>query len=630
MSEPSAATASTAQDFEFKAEIQQLLHILVHSLYTEREIFLRELISNAADALHRLQFEMLTTRDIVDPEAELAIRIDVDEPAGVLTVSDSGIGLTRDEMIENLGTIAHSGALAFLKRLQEAGQPASADIIGQFGVGFYSVFMVAEEVTVTSRSFRPEAEPVAWSSRGDTRYTIGPATRAARGTMVTVRLKEDAREFLNPSRLEGIVRRYSDFVPFPIYVKNKVANRRAAPWRQRPQEVTAEQYKEFYRQLTFDTADPLLYVHLAADAPVHIQSILYVPAKADRGVLTAITERGPRLYSRKILIQERASELLPPYLRFVEGVVDSDDLPINISRETVQSNQVVARIRSNLVRKLLAELTTLAEQDAARYAQFWREFGPLIKEGVATDASNREALAPLLRFHSSRTGEEEWVSLKQVQERMAPDQKAIYYVMAENLRAAARSPHMDYFRARDLEVLYLTDPVDSFMVLALHEFNGTPLRNIADAGLELPEEKKEQEPEAESLSGEAFARLCERLAAALGDRVSAVRESKLLRDSPCRLVTPENAPGADLQRVFRLMEREFKAPPMILELNRSHPLIRDLGRLAVQDPNDPLIAQAAEQLYEGQLLAEGIHPNPVDMLPRIEGFLAAAVRARVQ
>ncbi len=630
MSEPSATTASAAQDFEFKAEIQQLLHILVHSLYTEREIFLRELISNAADALHRLQFEMLTNREVVDPEVELAIHVDVDEAAGVLTVSDSGIGLTRDEMIENLGTIAHSGALAFLKRLQESGKPASADIIGQFGVGFYSVFMVAEEVTVTSRSFRPDAEAVTWSSRGDTRYTIGPAERAARGTTVMIRLKEDAREFLNPSRLEGIVRRYSDFVPFPIYVRDKVANRRAAPWRQRPQEVTDEQYKEFYRQLTFDTADPLLYVHFAADAPVHIQSILYVPARADRGVLTAVTERGPRLYSRKILIQERASDLLPPYLRFVEGVVDSDDLPINISRETVQSNQVVARIRSNLVRKLLAELATLAEQDAARYERFWREFGPFIKEGVATDASNREALAPLLRFHSSRTGEEEWVSLKQVQERMAPDQKAIYYVMAENLRAAARSPHMDYFRARDLEVLYLTDPVDSFMVLALHEFNGVPLRNIADAGLELPEAKKEQESEAESLSGEAFARLCERLAAALGDRVSAVRESKLLRDSPCRLVTPENAPGADLQRVFRLMEREFKAPPMILELNRGHPLIRDLGRLAVQDPNDPLIAQAAEQLYEGQLLAEGIHPNPVDMLPRIEGFLAAAVRARVQ
>lgn len=627
MAEATQANVPT-ETFEFKAEIQQLLHILVHSLYTEREIFLRELISNASDALHRLQFEMLTTHDVVDPEAELAIHVDFDEKAGTLTVSDSGIGMTREELIENLGTIAHSGAMAFLQRLRESGQSA-AEIIGQFGIGFYSVFMVADEVTVTSRSFRPEAQAVAWTSRGDTRYSIRPAERSQRGTSVEIKLKEDAREFLNAYRLEEIVRRYSDFVPFPIYVKGKVANRRTAPWRQRPQELTPEQYHEFYRQLTLDTADPLLYVHIAADAPVHIQGILYVPSRADRGLYTARMEHGPRLYSRKVLIQERASELLPPYLRFIEGVVDSDDLPLNISRETVQSNQVMARIRSNLVRKLIGELSALAQEQPDRYLTFWKEFGPFIKEGVSTDTAHRDSLIPLLRFRSSKTAENEWISLAQYRERMQEGQRAIYYVLGEDLRSVARSPHMDYFRANDLEVLYLTEPIDSFLVMGLREFDGKPLRNIADAGLELPEAKTAETDTKEALPAEAFERLRARFAAVLGERVAEVRESKLLRDSPCRLVVPQNTPGADLQRVFRMLERDFQAPKMILELNRAHPLIRDLGRLVMEAPDDPLIAQCAEQLYEGQLLSEGVHPNPADMLPRIEALMAAAARARV-
>ncbi|HEY63873.1 MAG TPA: molecular chaperone HtpG [Caldilineae bacterium] len=617
-----------SESFEFKAEVQQLLNILVHSLYTNREIFLRELISNASDALHRLQFEMLTNRDIVDPDAELAIRIDFDTEAGTLTVSDTGIGMTREELIENLGTIAHSGAMEFVKQLQEGDQSA-AEIIGQFGVGFYSVFMVADEVTVTTRSFRPEAQAVMWTSRGENQYTIRLADKTSRGTVVELKLKEDAREFLDAFRIEQIVRRYSDFVPFPIYVRGKEANRRSAPWRQRPQDLTEEQYKEFYRQLTLDTADPLLYVHFSADAPVHIQSILYVPSKAERGLLTARSEHGPRLYSRKILIQERASDLLPAYLRFVEGVVDSDDIPLNISRETVQANQVMARIRSNLVRKLLSELKRLADEEPERYIQFWQEFGPFIKEGVAIDAAHHEMLVPLLRFRSSKTGGNEWISLARYKERMKKGQKAIYYVLGEDMNSIARSPHMDYFRAHDIEVLYLTEPIDSFLMMALQEYDGVPLRNIADASLDLPEVKKEETEEAETLSAEAFERLRKRFAEVLGERVVEVRESKILRDSPCRLVTPENTPGAGLQRVFRMLERDYEVPRMIMELNKAHPLIRDLGRLAMEAPDDPLIAQCAEQLYEGQLLAEGLHPDPADMVPRIEALMAAAAHARV-
>ncbi|GAB4562510.1 MAG: molecular chaperone HtpG [Anaerolineae bacterium] len=618
---------ATAERFQFQAEIQQLLHILVHSLYTEREIFLRELISNASDALHRLQFEMLTQHDVVDPDAELAIRIDFDTDAGTLSVSDTGIGMTREELIENLGTIAHSGAAAFIKQMQESGK-AAAELIGQFGVGFYSVFMVADEVTVDTRSYRPEAQAVRWISRGDNEYVIEPSDRAARGTTVTLKLKDDAREFLNAYRLEEIVRRYSDFVSFPIYVKDRVANRQSAPWRKRPQELTENDYREFYRQLTLDSDPPMLTIHFSADAPVHIQSILYVPSKADRGLLTARAEHGPRLYSRKVLIQERASDLLPPYLRFIEGVVDSDDIPLNISREMIQENQVVMRIRSNLVRKVLSEMKRLADEEPERYIALWKEFGVFIKEGIAVDAAHHDLLVPLLRFRSSKTADDEWISLAQYKERMRPDQPAIYYVLGDDVRSIARSPHMDYFRSRDIEVLYLTDPIDSFMAVALRSYDGKPLRNIADANVELPPEAEEAEAKGEQEEDTTgFDTLKARFAEILGDRIKEVRESRILRDSPCRLVTPEDSLGTDMQRVYRLLERDYQAPKMILELNPRHPLIRDLSRLASETPDAPLIALCAEQLFESQLLAEGLHPSPTDMVPRIQAIMEEAARA---
>jgi molecular chaperone HtpG len=612
-----------AQTFEFRAEIQQLLNILVHSLYRDHEIFLRELISNASDALHRIQFEMLTNRNVLDPDAELAIHITFDDKAKTITISDTGIGMTRDELIENLGTIAHSGAIEFLKKLQATDQPISTDLIGQFGVGFYSVFMVADQVTVTSRSYRPEAEACAWTSRGDNTYTLGPAEKATRGTTIVVNLKPDDAEFASAWRLEQIIKKHSDFVAFPIYVGDKaqVVNRQTALWRQSSRELSAEQYDEFYKHLTLDPNKPLARIHVATDAPVQMYAVLYVPAQRERGILSLRTDHGLKLYSRKILIQEYCKDLLPNHFRFVEGVVDSEDLPLNISRETIQATRVMDKMKASLTRRLVDELDRLAKEEPETYQKFWEQFGVFVKEGVATDPAGREALLKLLRFRTSKS-DGKWTALADYVGRMKNDQKAIYYILGEDAKSVARSPHLDYFHAHDIEVLYLTETVDSFMILGLREFLGKPVRNVDDADLDLPQTET---PATDQLPTDQFDALTERFRTVLGDRITGVRESKLLTDSPCRLVSPENAPDRDIARVRRLLDQTFDVPKKLLEINRSHPLIKNLAHLVADRPAEPIIDLSIEQLYENALLVEGIHPNPADMVGRIQALMAAAV-----
>lgn len=638
------------ESYEFKAEIQQLLHILVHSLYTEREIFLRELISNAADALHRIQFEMLTNREVLDPDAELRIHITVDEENKTITVADTGIGMTREEMITNLGTIAQSGAAAFVKRLQEAravqetqGEDAervpTLEVIGQFGVGFYSAFMVAKQVRVVSRSWRPDAEAVEWVSDGSATYRIGPAEKSGRGTEVIVELADDAAEFADRWRLEQIVRRHSDFVAFPITVssidaeggtdQDRVVNRQKPLWRQQPRQVESDAYDEFYKHLTMDLEKPLLCSHLVVDVPVDIRSILYVPAHRQRSALDPRADYGLRLYARGVLIQVNNKDLLPGYLRFVEGIVESEDLPLNVSRETVQRNPAARRIQKALLGKLIRDLVELSEQDTDRYNTFWAEFGPFIKEGVATDLANKDDLVPLLRFHSSQA--QELVSLPEYVEGMHEAQTEIYYLLGEDLETIARSPHLDYFRARGIKVLTLVDPVDSFLVTTLVEYDGRPLRNIDDASLDLPQVEPEEQaaqesPDAPSVPDDQFGPLVARFMTTLGQRITQVRESRVLSDHPCRLVTPEGQPGQEMFRVYRLLNQEYEIPAKIFEINRRHPLIRNLAQLVAERANDPVIEATIEQMYENQLLIDGLHPNPSAMIPRLQKLMEAATR----
>jgi len=611
----------SVQAYEFKAEIQQLLNILVHSLYTERDIFLRELISNASDALSRIQFEMLTNRDVLDPDAELKITIECDQDKRTLTIRDTGIGMTRDEIVENLGTIAHSGAAEFLKKLQAEKKPA--DVIGQFGVGFYSVYMVADEVAVTSRSYRTDAQAVRWTSKGDNTYTLADAEKIDRGTEIMVQLKEDADEYAQDWKIEQIVKKHSDFVSFPVYMKDRTVNQQTALWRQSPREVTDEQYDNFYKQMTLDFEAPLAHIHFVADVPVDVHAVLFIPARRERGMFSLRKDDGLKLYSRKILIQEYFKDLLPPYFRFVQGVVDSEDLPLNVSRESIQNNRAMAKLKSTLTHKVIGELEELGEKDAAKYAQFWKEFGLFVKEGVATDAAQQADLAKLLRFKTNRSGDE-WMSLPAYVERMQVDQTSIYYILGDDLASIARSPHLDYFRKHELEVLYLTDPLDSFMVVTLKEFNGKQLQNVDDAALDLP---KTDQPIESKVADTDYAQLVARIKTVLGDKIADVRESKVLTDSPCRLVSPEEAAERDMQRVKRLLGQDYEIPKKIMEINRGHQLMADLAALAHSGRNDVLLDASIQQLYESALLVEGLLPNPAEMAPRIQLLMEAALRS---
>jgi molecular chaperone HtpG len=614
-------TVPESESLEFKTEVQQLLNILAKSLYTRQEIFLRELISNASDALHRMKFELLTNRDVVDPDAELEITIDFDEDANTLTVADTGVGMTRAELIENLGTIAHSGATAFLEQLEEGKRPD--DIIGQFGVGFYSVFMVANEVKVTTRSYRPKAQAWTWISGGESAYTIEPADKENRGTVVEIQLNDDAQEFTSAWRLRQVVEKHSNYVSFPIKIEDEVINKQSALWRTPRNQIEEEDYEDFYRQLTLDTEPPLLHIHLVTDVPVFIRSILYVPRHLDEGTFQLGAEPGLKLYSKKVLIQDNTTDLLPDYLRFVEGVVDSDDLPLNISRETVQSNRILRQIERSLTGRVLSALEDLAEENPEEYTVFWQAFGAFIKQGIASQPFDQEDLLPLLRFRSS-TSSDAFISLETYVERMDEEQPAIYYVIGNDLTSVASSPHLDYFKEHDLEVLYLTDPLDGLMMQSLREFDDKPFQNVDDPELDLPEDEETEEEQAEPIDAKEFGTLIGRFKDVLGDRVKDVRPSKILRDSPCRLVSAESGPERDLERVRRLIEQDYEVAPRILEINRRHPLIKNLAQMIESGTRAPVVDAAIEQLFANQLLLEGLHANPAEMVPRIQELLEAA------
>ena len=616
-------TPEQDQPYPFKAETRQLLDILINSLYTEREIFLRELVSNATDALTRVDFEILTNRDVLDSGVELAIRLNADPGENTLTITDTGVGMTAEELVENLGTIAHSGARAFIDAAKE-GSANLMDIIGQFGVGFYSAFMVAEWIRVTSRSYRPEAQAASWYSTGADTYTVGPAEKAERGTTVTIQLKSDASEFAQEHRLREIIRKHSEFIPFPIYIgdQKEQVNRQTALWRQNPRQVEKGAYDEFYKQLTLDFEAPLAHAHMAVDAPVQMYALLFIPASPERGLFSLRKENGLKLYSRKVLIQEYSKDLLPEYLQFVQGVVDSEDLPLNVSRESVQSNMVMAQLKKLVTSKVVDVFSQLAKERVEDYWRFWESYGQFIKQGVAMEQVEPESLYPLLRFHTNTlTGE--WSSLDDYIQRMPEGQTAIYYLMGDDERSVVYSPHLDVMRRHGYEVLLLTDPIDAFMLIRLNKYGDFPLANVAAADLELPEgEAQQAEGESSSMQEQDFTPLVERFKRHLGDRVNEVRTTGRLSDSPARLVDPEGALNQEMQRVYRLLNKDYEAPKKVLEINPGHPILARLSALPEDSPVVPLIV---EQIYDDALLIEGLHPDPASMISRIQKLMETAL-----
>ena len=616
------STSKSKQAIPFKAETRQILEILIHSLYTEREIFLRELLSNASDALTRMNFEILTNREVLEPETPLEIRVIPNEDEKTLTITDSGIGMTVEELTENLGTIAQSGARAFIEAAENSEQEIS-NIIGKFGVGFYSAFMVAESIQVTSLSYKPGGEAASWHSTGANTFTVEPAEKEQRGTSVVIKLKDDAAEFSSDTRLNEIIKRHSDYIPFPIYIADQgdQVNQQTALWRQSPHEVDESKYNDFYRQLTLDLNPPLTHAHMVVDAPVQMYALLYIPASLDRGLFSLRKEDGLKLYSRKVLIQEYCKDLLPEYFAFVQGVVDSEDLPLNISRETVQSTKIMTNLRKLVTSKVTSTLKEMAEKNEDEFHKVWETYSQFFKQGIAIEQNEPEKLYPLLRFHTTNKMDQ-WSSLDDYVAGMKTDQTEIYYIMANDERSAIHSPHLDVVRVYDYEVLLMTDPLDAFMLVRLKDYQGHPLTNVAAADLEIPEDEKTGKDESTG-SEMDYSELIERFKSQLGDQVIDVRMTDRLANSPARLADPEGALDQEMQHIYRYLDKDFEIPKKMLELNPRHSIIKRLNELSDDSQMVPLIIT---QIFEDALLIEGLHPDPANMIVRIQELMEAALK----
>ena len=608
---------------KYQAEMQKLLEILVHSLYTEREIFLRELVSNASDALSKVQLITLTEEKVLNKNAELQVTITFDEDKRMIVIDDSGCGMTKDELVENLGTIANSGTLKFLQQSQ-AGNKSVENLIGQFGVGFYSVFMVADRVELTTRSWQVDGQAWQWSSEGGGQYEIIPVDYEQRGTRVKVFLKEDAKEFCSEWRLESIIKKYSNYLPFPVKVKDKTINQVKAIWTQSKSEVKDDEYKEFYKQISHSQQEPFHHLHFNIDAPIQYYALLYFPESVGNEVLYARESKDIALYAQKVLIQSGNTHLLPSYLRFVQGVVDSEDLPLNVSRESVQKNALIEKINNSLTLRVLKELQLIADQNVGKYGKFWQQYGTLLKEGVSSDFKNKKRLMDLLRFNSSISEDSSMdVTLKDYVSRMREEQKDIFYVTGGSREAILHNPNLEYFRKQGLEVLFLTDHIDDFMVTDMREYDGKSLKNISQGDIDGINDNDMSAPES-SLSKEEKSDILAFFKKQLKDRVNDVTDSKRLVDSPCSLVTPKDGMTAQMEKMMKMMDQKFKGEKRNLEVNMSHPIIQNLSEILQKNKKHPFLIDSVEQLYDNSLLVEGLLENPVQILSRYQKFIESA------
>lgn len=613
-----------AEEFEYRAEMKQLLQLIVHSLYTHPEVFLRELVSNASDALNKLRFRMLTDKNVLQPDAELSIRIELDPKKQFFSIEDSGIGMTREDLINEIGTVAKSGTLEFLQNLQKQEKAVDASLIGQFGVGFYSVFMVTDQVTIETRHADPDSKGYRWRSGADGKFTIEEIEKPDRGTKIYFTLKDEYKEFADEQRVKEIIRRYSNFVDFPIYVGKEQVNRITALWQKPKSEISDEELNEFYKFITNDFEPPLGHLHLSIEGSVNFKALLFIPQSAPPQFMLQELEKSVQLYSNKVFIQENAKELLPEYLRFVRGVVDTEDLPLNVSREWTQSSPVMSKIRSVLVNKILGLLEDWAKNEPEKYRKFYDNFGTLFKTGINTDFANRDRIINLLRFESTKTGEGELTSLKEYVERMKTDQKEIYYLSGDNPDTIRRNPNLEYFRKNDIEVLLLTDPVDIFVVPAIGEYDKKPLKSIDKADLDLKEEKKSEE---EALNDNLAKALIEVFKETLGDKVEDVVLSKRLVDSPATLVSGKEGLDSQMEKMMKMMDKGFSGSKKILEINPRHPLIKNLAGKVLADGKDPLLRKSILQLYEGALLIDGNLESPAEFVRRMTEIMEAATRS---
>ncbi|MDY4280014.1 MAG: molecular chaperone HtpG [[Pasteurella] mairii] len=617
----------------FQSEVKQLLQLMIHSLYSNKEIFLRELISNASDAADKLRFKALSQPELYEGDGDLKVRIRFDADKGTLTISDNGIGMTREQAIDHLGTIAKSGTKEFLTALGQD-QAKDSQLIGQFGVGFYSAFIVADKVSVKTRAAGESAERgVLWESAGEGEYSVADIEKKDRGTEITLHLREDEKEFLNEWRLREIISKYSDHIGLPVEilakeygedgkengVKWEKINKAQALWTRAKGEISDEEYQEFYKHLSHDFADPLLWAHNKVEGNQEYTSLLYVPAKAPWDLFNREHKHGLKLYVQRVFIMDDAEQFMPNYLRFMRGLIDSNDLPLNVSREILQDNKVTAALRKALTKRSLQMLEKLAKEDKEKYAQFWREFGLVLKEGPAEDFANKESIAKLLRFASTHNdSSEQSVSLEDYVSRMKEGQKAIYYITADSYVAAKNSPHLELFNKKGIEVLLLSDRIDEWMLSYLTEFDGKALQTISKADLDLGDlaDKEESEQKAQD---EAFGSFIERVKTLLGERVKEVRLTHRLTDTPAVVSTDNDQMTTQMAKLFAAAGQAVPEVKYTFELNPEHVLVKKVADIADEEQ----FADWMELLLEQAMLAErGALENPMAFIKRVNRLLS--------
>ena len=626
------------ETLEFQTEARQILHLMTHSLYSNKEIFLRELISNASDACDKLRFEALANGDLYEGDGDLKITVDFDKDNKTVTITDNGIGMSRDEIIDNIGTIASSGTRKFLESLT-GDQARDAQMIGQFGVGFYSSFIVADKVTVTSRRAGTDKnEAVRWESDGQGSFTLENAEQESRGTVVTLHLKEGEEEFADNFRLRNIIKQYSDHISLPINMqkvdygtdKDEEENKDAEPeyervnsasalWAKDKKDITDDEYREFYKHVSHDFQDPQTWIHNKVEGNQSYTSLFYIPAKAPFDLFDRDHKRGVKLYVKRVFIMDDAEHLMPNYLRFIKGVVDSDDLPLNVSREILQQNKVIDRIRGASVKKVLGKLESMAKDQAEEYASFWNTFGQVMKEGPIEDFANKERVAKLLRFASTETNsEDQTVSLEDYIGRMKEGQEKIYYITAESFAAAKNSPHLEVFRKKGIEVLLLSDRIDEWLVSHMTEFDGKPLQSVARGDLDLGKIGDQEEEKTTEEANEEFKAVIERVKKSLGDKISEARMSQRLTDSPSCLVLNEQDMSAQMQQILEAAGQYAPKAQPILELNSDHRLVAKLKDIKEDDSFNDWVSLLFEQ---AQLAAGNQLEDPAGFVMRVNRLL---------
>ncbi len=605
------------EQFQYKAEMKQLLNLIIHSLYTHPEVFLREIVSNSSDALNKIRFLKLTNEEVLSSEEELKITISVEPETGMFSIEDTGIGMTHEDLVERIGTVASSGTLEYIKNLKDSDKLEN-QLIGKFGVGFYSIFMVTDEVTIETRHADLNSTAYKWTSQGEDSYSVEPSDKENRGTKISFKLKDEYKYIADKFQVKQILNKYSNFVDFPIYIDNEKVNVVEALWHKKESDLNKEEVAEFYKFISNDYFPPLDYLKLDIEGTINFKALLFLPENAPQNLFAERDRKTLHLYSSKIFIQDDCQELLPDYFSFIKGVIDTEDLPLNVSREVTQNSPIIHKIADIIKSRILGWLEKMADEDKEKYEKFYREFGSLFKTGANSDFMNKKRIIELLRYESSKTKAGEFTNLNSYTSKLDEKQEHIYYLTGPSREQVERNPNLEYFKKNEIEVLYLTDPVDVFTVPYFGDYEGKSFKSIEKADIKIDHNEESE------ITETAKSDLLTYFKTVLGDKVEDVLESKRLVESPVTLVVGAEGMDPQMEKMMQYMEKNYTLSKRILEVNINHQIIKNLAEIYLKDKDDPRLKNAIEQLFDSALLLEGYLKNPADFVTRMNDFIMKA------